>query len=68
MFYRCLTALLQAALLIALSDKLDVFGSNLKESMKHLTVQATVDGDDVFEKMRIQSNNYKEQTGKLAFG
>lgn len=52
----------------ALSDKLDVFGSNLIESMKHLTVQATVDGDDVFEKMRIQSSNYKEQTGKLAFG
>lgn len=52
----------------ALSDKLDAFGSNLIESMKHLTVQATVDGDDVFEKMRIQSNNYKQQTGKLAFG
>ncbi len=52
----------------ALSDKLDAFGSNLIESMKHLTVQATVDGDDVFEKMRIQSSNYKEQTGKLAFG
>ena len=52
----------------ALSDKLDVFGSNLIEAMKHLTVQATVDGDDVFEKMRIQSSNYKEQTGKLAFG
>lgn len=51
----------------AFSDKLDSFGSNLIEAIRNMTVQATVDGDDVFEKMSIRSTQYKEQTGKLAF-
>ena len=51
----------------AFANSLDTFGNNLIDAIQNLTVQANIDGDDVFENMRVRSKQYKEQTNKLAF-